>query len=740
MALALATGLAMEPPAPRAEPVKPSEPAPRAVPVLPGDPETLDPDQRPPRALPVEPEPEPVAPPEVDGPPEDGADIGSKKGGGKEGGGEAADEVREEFKPPPLPAVTKRDPAEQEKPAPPIGASWETRTEARTLILRIPAPRGQITDRNGAPLAQNKIGKFLALKMPYLEGASDAAILAYANQRMRHASSRLGANWGLADSQVLSHYKNRRWLPLPFSPMLTDQQAETVAEDLRPGLELFSTYQRYYPGGGTACHIVGYVGKKAKLPTGPVESGQPLWPITEGREGLEVTFDQHLQGTPGSINYIFGTDGAKLAEEMVRQPVPGRNVVTAIDLEMQRLAEESLAAATKRGAFVVMDVRTGDVYAMASRPTYDINTWIPAISSDQFRALQEDPDLPLFPRAFRGQYPPASTFKVSVALAALESGAIDGETLVDCPTSIRIGEFTYRNWNKKPEGRLSVMGAIMRSCNTWFYTVGRMTGGDNVSSMAHRFGFGSKTGLPLNAEAAGFMPTDALLKEKFGHGLSHGYLAHVSIGQGSVLATPLQVAQMMAGIGNGYSVPKPRLVLQVQDMNNNVVESFPAVERNSLTLNPANLGYVRQGMVDVVNSWAGTAKGARNDYVTMAGKTGTGEWVQNGEKLYLSWFAGYVPAEEPKYAFAAVCEGEPGEYITGGRKSAPMVGKFFNELYKLKKERGELGDYVKSAVATEHKMIDAEVAETPAPEEGRPVTEEAPRRRGLFGFGRRKRR
>ena len=143
-----------------------------------------------------------------------------------------------------------------------------------------------------------------------------------------------------------------------------------------------------------------------------------------------------------------------------------RNVVTSIDIEMQDLAEKALADHTERGAFVVMDCITGDVYALASRPTYDINVWIPAITNSKFKKLQEDPNLPLFPRAFRGQYPPASTFKISVALAALENGAVDQSTLIDCPRSIEIGDKIFRNWSKKPEGNLNVMNAIMRSCNT----------------------------------------------------------------------------------------------------------------------------------------------------------------------------------------------------------------------------------------------------------------------------------
>ena len=701
-------------PVPRALPVDPAkvrpgtEIVPRAEPVA--LPETEDGASSIPRALPVLPEeaerPEPGN--------EDG-NIPNPLAEGKEEKPEA--KKKPAFKLPPLPPLSVGGGeskggivGDSRK----LGAAWETRTEARTLIQAIPAPRGQITDRHGAPLAQNVVGYFISLKMPYLAGADDAKVIAYAGERMKFASTLLGADWSLSDRKILKHYKNRRWLPLAFSSMLTEAQKEAVEEDLGEGLELFPTYQRYYPGGTSSCHIVGYVGKKARLPTGPVASGEPLWPLTEGREGLEGTFDRHLQGTPGSINYLFDANGLKLGEEIVRQPLPGKNVVTAIDSKMQQLAEKALEGFTDRGAFVVMDVHSGDIYAMASCPTYDLNTWIPAISTAEFKALQEDPDLPLFPRAFRGQYPPASTFKVSVALAALESGVVDGTTLVDCPTSLEIGNEVFHNWAKLPEGELTVVTALMRSCNTWFYNVGRQTGGDNLSAMANRFGFGTKTGIALNAEEDGFMPTDAVVRKKFGHAFNGGYVAHAAIGQGSVLATPLQVAQMMAGIGNGYVLPKPRLVLQVQDLNNNILESFPVEERNPLDLLPENVALVRQGMIDVVNSSAGTAKGSRNDYVTMAGKTGTGQWIQNEEMLYISWFAGFIPAEDPQYAFAAVCEGDPGEYITGSSKAAPMVGQYFNALYKAKDERGELEGYSRTAVASSHQLPGEENTEEKA--------------------------
>ena len=330
----------------------------RALPLVPSDPEV---EVKPLRALPVN----------KDNEEEENNNVKNDDDQGNEKEKEKKAPPKK-FELPPLPPINDLDFPDGDKKKSNIKAAWETKTEARTLTLKVPAPRGQITDRNGEALAQNKLGFFVALKFPYLEDRRDENIINYANERIDFVSSLLRRDLSLSNERILNHYKDRRWLPLPFSAMLTDGDKKAFEKNPKSGLELFPTYQRYYPGHGLACHLIGYVGKKAKAPTGPVAPGELLWPITEGREGLEMTFDEHLQGSAGRINYLFDTNGVKLAEEMVARPIPGNNIVTSIDLEMQSLAEKALESHTERGAFVVMDCHTGDVYAMASRPTYDL--------------------------------------------------------------------------------------------------------------------------------------------------------------------------------------------------------------------------------------------------------------------------------------------------------------------------------------------------------------------------------
>ncbi|MEM0897167.1 MAG: penicillin-binding transpeptidase domain-containing protein [Verrucomicrobiota bacterium] len=592
--------------------------------------------------------------------------------------------------------VSTEAPDEKKK----IGASWETRTEARTVTLKIPAPRGQIVDRNGIPFAQNRVAYQLALRLPYEEESPVSFVVRYAQERVNYANRVLGTDFTVEDAVIEKHYQNRRWLPLPYSPVLNGAQVELMRERLSRGIVLFPTYVRHYGTGPTAGHVIGYAGTRQKAPKGPLTNGEPLFFTSEGKSGLEKSFDAMLRGKDGEISMLFDTDGAKLSEEVTVRPVQGDNVVTTLDIDMQSYAEQLLRNGGRNGAFVVMDVRNGDVLTLASWPCFDPNEFIPFITNERYAELRDDPGLPLYPRAYLGNYPPASTFKIPVALAALEAGIVDEFTEFGCPSGMTIDDRWFPNWNKKGEGSMNVKQAIMRSCNTWFYTAGLRTGGDTIAGMATRLGMGAQTGLPLDAEEDGFIPTVERLRAKTGRSLKGGYLANAAIGQGDVLATPIQVARMMAAIGNGVTVPRARLVLQVQDIYNNVVQAYPAEEFSRSGLNPQQLSLVRKGMTAVVNSGAGTGKQAWNRYVTLAGKTGTGQWTQaeDGSWRYIAWFAGYVPVESPEYAFAVIVEGNGSEVLSGGRNAAPLVGDFFNHVYSKKKEEGELETYAKGEI------------------------------------------
>jgi penicillin-binding protein 2 len=317
---------------------------------------------------------------------------------------------------------------------------------------------------------------------------------------------------------------------------------------------------------------------------------------------------------------------------------------------------------------------------MASRPTFDLNRFIPGISGEEFKALQDDPGTPLFGRAFQSAYPPASAYKPVVALAALDQGVVDENTLIDSPPYLRIGNHTFNNWTKVPEGAINVRRAIARSCNTWFYRVGIDTGASVFLNVSRRLGMGERSGLPLIGETPGLVPTNEWMLKNEGRRILDGDTANMSIGQGSLLASPLQVAQMMAGIGNGATLPKLSLVSQVQDTRGRVVQATRPERKNWLGVDDSAVEVVREGMRDVVSQGYGTGRSGNLTYTTLAGKTGTAQWGPPRLNQRLAWFAGFLPHDNPRYAFAVLYEGKPGQKVSGGRMAAPMVRNFFEPL------------------------------------------------------------
>ena len=578
-----------------------------------------------------------------------------------------------------------------EKPAEPVkqdlNASWQTQREARALTLSVPAPRGQIVDRHGIPFAQNRAANYLALVMPYMEGASDAQITAFAKSTIDNANKVLGKTWSLSDERVLLHYKHRRWLPLVFSVEeglnveITPDMEEKLKPLLGQSLVIQPAYLRHYPQGGTACHIVGYTGKTRPLPTGPIVDGDPVFEEMEGREGIETAFDSDLKGQPGIVNVLFSPDGKRLSEDVRRTPSPGHNVVLSIDYHFQKYAENALKKHTTGGAMVIMDVTNGDILAMASNPGFDLNEFVPGIRAKRYEELTKDPHMPLFPRSFRGEYPPASTFKIVTALGALDSGKVDAKTYFDCPNALEIGNRVFKNWNKEGEGSMTVVTAIKRSCNTWFYRAALESGADYIANMAVRLGFGERTGIPLKAEGVGFVQTNPWTQQHLGGKIQGGDLANMAIGQGRVLATPLQVCQSMAGLGDGMRIPQPRLVLQIQDMADRVVMAYEPKDRKRIDLNPEHRQAVINGMVAVVNGSGGTGHNAAIKQAEIAGKTGTAQW-KIAKDQNLAWFTGFLPAGKPMFAFAVVYEGEPGEDVSGGKKAAPIVREVFTNIFE----------------------------------------------------------
>lgn len=582
----------------------------------------------------------------------------------------------------PAPSVT----ATQEEET--IVPTFETQKLARTYILDVPAPRGQITDRHGAPLAQNKLSYNLAVNFPTPLDFSDAQALGFVREQIDKAEKLIGRPIKISDETILRHYRNRGILPFEIAQNLTQSEYDKVNEHLPAAMVVRSIYVRTYPNGKLAGQIVGYTGKTGRNLDGIIDNHETLWPETEGREGLEQTFNEMLVGKRGEYKLTFDKDGRKTSEKLITPPVPGYNIVTTLDLRLQELAEKALEAKAKRGAIVIIDPNTGDILAMASWPTYDPNSFVPSISAEKFKALQDDPDIPLLPRAFRSSYPPGSTFKIAVGIAALETGAVGPQDRYECVPAIEIGNLTFHNWKKGDRGALNFVQALTESCDTWFYQVGIKTGSEPIIDWAIKLGFGAKCGIPLRGEAEGRVPNDEYMKATHGRRLLNGDIANLSIGQGDTQVTPLQMAQAMAIVANGGTLYQARLVQQVQTLDDQIVTAYQVRAKKTLELSSRTLDELRTGMIDAVNSASGTGHAASLDNVEVAGKTGTAQWGPKNKERTAAWFGGFLPSNQPQYAFAALYEGDVGSKVHGGSASAPMIAQIFKDVYSGQRTTG----------------------------------------------------
>jgi penicillin-binding protein 2 len=563
-----------------------------------------------------------------------------------------------------------------------IVPTFETQKLARTYVLDIPAPRGQITDRTGLPLAQNKLSYNLAIGFPTPLDFTDAKAVAFARDKIDKAAKLIGRSIRISDEAILRHYHNRGILPLEIAQNLNKSEYEAVKDRSKDFLVARPIYVRTYPNGKAAGQIIGYTGKTGRNLDGIIDNHETLWPETEGRDGLEQTFNEMLTGKHGEYKLTFDKDGRRTSEKLVKPAVPGNNIITTLDLRLQQLAEKALESKAKRGAIVIVDPTDGDILAMASWPTYDPNSFVPSISAEKFKQLQDDPDIPLLARAFRSAYPPGSTFKVAVGIAALETGAVRSNDLYQCVPGIQIGNLTFHNWKKGDQGALNFVQALTQSCDTWFYQVGIKTGAEPIIEWALKLGFGAKCGIPLRGEAEGRIPNDEYMKATHGRKLLNGDIANLSIGQGDTQVTPLQMAQAMAIVANGGRFYQTRLVRQVQSVDHEIVTAYEVREKRSLGVSDATMEEVRTGMIEVVNGSNGTGHEAQLDGVEVAGKTGTAQWGPKNKERTAAWFAGFLPAEEPKYAFAAVYEGDVGSKVHGGTTAAPMIADIFQDIYK----------------------------------------------------------
>jgi len=536
------------------------------------------------------------------------------------------------------------------------------------VIREIPirAPRGNIVDRKGRPLAATR-PTFTLCVIPG-EMTSPEETLASLSRILKRPVEDL--------KEIIHEKRASSYDSITLQRDLDEDTYLTIVwrKLLLPGVEGRRDPVRWYPDGKLAAHLLGYPGEidqeeLARMKDQGYRPGDFI-----GKAGVEKTYEPYLRGQDGARMLEVNARGHIQQVLGEREPVSGHTVVLGIDKDLQRTAENALG--DRVGAAVALDVRTGEVLAMASRPAYDPNAFARGIKPAEWDAIINTPTHPLQNRTIHNAYPPGSTFKLITTIAALESGSRVVHYAIHCPGAYRVGKRIFRCWRR--HGTVSLTSAISQSCDVFFYQVGLDIGPERIARWARAFGLGSPTGIDLPGERRGTIP-DPEWKMRVRHERWYGgNTANMSIGQGDVQVTPLQMARVVATIANGGKLLRPHLVHKILDLNGNVVKSFQPEVVETLPISPDVLRAVREGMHQAVIGSGGTARRILFSDLTTAGKTGSAQ--DPPRKKPHAWFVCYAPCENPKIAICTMVE-QGGH---GGTVAAPIARAMLETYFHLK--------------------------------------------------------
>jgi penicillin-binding protein 2 len=546
--------------------------------------------------------------------------------------------------------------------------------ENRINILLIPPVRAEIFDRAGVPLAINRQNYRVVM---IREQAGD----------VESTLDRLGLIIDIPERQrlrVLKEMKKKSaFVPVAVADFLDWPAFAAVNANLPTlsGILPDVGLSRHYTNGELTAHIIGYVGRVTERELKAQKIPDPVLQLPDfqiGKTGIESAVEMELRGQAGTRRIEVNAVGRVMREIDRIEGEPGADLHLTLDIDLQAYAHERLG--NDSAAIVAMDVNNGDLLAIASNPTYDPNLFVRGISSKNWKTLLNDEYRPLANKWASGMYPPGSTFKMMVALAALGSNVISPTERVFCNGSYKLGNRRFHCWKRGGHGHMTMLQALEQSCDVFFYESSRRAGIENIATMARRFGLGAEASLPIPAIRGGLIPDPAWLRAKYDLKWQKGDTLNAGIGQGYVLATPLQLAVMAARIATGKSV-EPRLIRARGGV------PVPFEPPPDLDIPGANLLLMRQGMSDVVNGKRGTARRSRiaDASNAMAGKTGTSQVysISKAERARgvtktadLPWnrrdhalFVSFAPIEAPRYAVVAVVEHGGG----GSRVAAPIV-------------------------------------------------------------------
>ncbi len=544
----------------------------------------------------------------------------------------------------------------------------------RNRIKAVPilAPRGKILDREGRIIVDNQ--------------PTFSLILSRENLREEHLKPIAeGLNLDYAELvDRLKRFRNRpRYEPIVIKEQLTPADLAFVEahrdSETFPEMELIVAQRRLYPKNGFAAHLIGYVGEvsEAELNTTEFVRFNPGDII--GKTGIERQYNDVLMGIDGQRQVVVDNRGMQREVLAIKDAVPGKNLQLTIDLDLQAVAE--LAMEGKRGGVIALDPRNGEVLAMVSRPTFDPNRFAGRIRSEDWREIMENPERPLLNRTIQAQFAPGSTFKPIMALAGLESGILDDSFTASCSGGATFYGRYFKCHKKSGHGRVDLHRALVQSCDVFFYTLGNRLGIDTIARYSEMVGLGKKTGIDLPHEAEGLVPSSQWKLRTFREKWFAGETISVSIGQGALTVTPLQLAYAIGGIATGGVWIRPHLVK----------DRGPSAPARRVDINLESAAKIVNGLWGVVNE-GGTAAASRLPGIDFSGKTGTAQLASNtvlkGSKLGQTmkdnaWFVGFAP-REPEIVVVALYEG--GEH---GSWAAPIVRDIIKAYFDKKARKAE---------------------------------------------------
>lgn len=466
-----------------------------------------------------------------------------------------------------------------------------------------------------------------------------------------------------------------------------------------PGVTIATGARRNYIYEPLAAHLIGYLGEISEKELISDKFSHKRGGDMVGRFGAEKAFESELSGEPGAKIVQVNATG-RVVRVLDKDPAdPGHNLYLTIDFGLQKKAESLLKG--KTGAIVAIDPENGDVLAMASSPRFSQNAFINGLTAKQWRSLITDPEHPLRNKAIQGEYPPASTYKIITAMAALEENIMNRDTNVYCPGHLKFGNRVYRCWKDYGHGEIDMIEAIAQSCDVYFYHAGKGLGVDNLAFYAKASGLGAKTGISLANEEGGLVPTSDWKRKNVGIPWQPGENLSIAIGQGYNLVTPLQMAVLTAAVANNGTVYKPGIMESIQSVQGNTVQKSSPEAAGKLPAGKETIETIKKGLYDAVNSRRGTAyRYVRSKEIQISGKTGTAQLVgrriddlPEGEEFdekYLphAWFVGYAPGDNPRIAVSVLIEHGKG----GASAAGPIAKEMMLNYLKPKKDKDSSKD------------------------------------------------